>query len=237
MHKKGAIDLVTDVDRDERHFRERVAATFPITSCSERNTGRRRTLTRPSVWVFDPIDGTTNFAHGVPIFSALLALKTDGVLRVGAVSDPNRDELFVAERGQGHGSTASGSMCPARRSYGRASRDGLSVSIQIDRADLLGLFARFITRSRAVRRLGWLDRCLLCCSGSHGRLLGGRPRRWDIAAGALILERQAAASRISDGAPFVLRTGRLLASNGHLHDDMLATIADHRTDRRRNRTD
>jgi myo-inositol-1(or 4)-monophosphatase len=60
---------------------------------------------------------------------------------------------------------------------------------------------------------------------------------WDIAAGALILEEAGGRLTDLDGAPFVLRTGRLLASNGHLHDDMLATIADHRTDRRRNRTD
>ena len=104
IEKKGTIDLVTETDREiEREFRALIAARFPV------SRGARRRVLRPAdrdrvpefCWVFDPIDGTTNFAHGLPIFCSSLALEIDGEAVVGAVYDPNRRELFTAERGRG----------------------------------------------------------------------------------------------------------------------------------------
>jgi myo-inositol-1(or 4)-monophosphatase len=241
VHKKGVIDLVTDVDLSiERHFRERVAATFPdhVVLGEEYGAPSDADAARPC-WIFDPIDGTTNFAHGVPIFCASLALEIDGVLQVGAVYDPNHDELFAAERGQGAWLNGERLHVSSTSKLSDALLvTGFPYSIQIDRADLLGLFARFITRSRAVRRLGSaaIDVCYVAAGRMDGFWEEGLGA-WDIAAGALILEEAGGRLTDLDGAPFVLRTGRLLATNGHLHDDMLATIADHRAHRRRNRTD
>ena len=241
VHKKGVIDLVTDVDLAiERHFRERVAATFPdhVVLGEEYGAPSDPDAASPC-WIFDPIDGTTNFAHGVPIFCASLALEIDGVLRVGAVYDPNRDELFAAERGQGAWLNGE----PLRVSSTSNLKDALLVtgfpySVQVDGDDLLALFARFITESRAVRRLGSaaIDVCYVAAGRMDGFWEEGLGA-WDIAAGALILEEAGGRITDLDGAPFVLRSGRLLASNGHLHEAMLTTIADHRTHRRRNRTD
>jgi myo-inositol-1(or 4)-monophosphatase len=101
VEKKGAIDLVTEVDLEvEQMFRALVAVRFPdhdvlAEEMEIASTGARHR------WVFDPLDGTTNFAHGVPIFCASLALEIDGEAVVAAVYDPNRKELFTAEAGVG----------------------------------------------------------------------------------------------------------------------------------------
>src|ERR1700704_1544508 len=105
IDKKGKIDLVTEVDvAVERMFRALVAERFPDHQVLAEELGGSAPISRvPSgaCWVFDPIDGTTNYAHGIPIFCASLALEIDGVPEVAAVFDPNRQELFTAERGRG----------------------------------------------------------------------------------------------------------------------------------------
>ena len=103
IDKKGTIDLVTDVDvAVERMFRDLIAQRFPDHQVLAEEMGGAASVPPGPCWVFDPIDGTTNFAHGIPIFCASLALEIDGVPEVAAVFDPNRQELFTAERGGGH---------------------------------------------------------------------------------------------------------------------------------------
>src|SRR5262245_43347798 len=102
VSKKGTIDLVTEVDVEvERRFRALIAERFPDHQILGEEMGGARAVPAGPCWVFDPIDGTTNFAHGLPIFCAALALEIDGVAEVAAVYDPNRKELFTAERGGG----------------------------------------------------------------------------------------------------------------------------------------
>ena len=102
IDKKGAIDLVTEVDLAvERRFRALIAERFPDHDVLAEELGGPAGIGSRPCWIFDPIDGTTNFAHGLPIFCASLALEIDGVIQVGAVYDPNRQELFTAERGGG----------------------------------------------------------------------------------------------------------------------------------------
>src|SRR5205807_10080488 len=98
--KKGAIDLVTEVDVEvERMFRALIADRFPDHQVLAEELGGSATVPPGPCWVFDPIDGTTNFAHGLPIFCASLALEFGGVAEVAAIYDPTREELFTAERG------------------------------------------------------------------------------------------------------------------------------------------
>ncbi len=102
IDKKGTIDLVTEVDLAvERMFRALIAERFPDHQILAEEMGGAAAAPAGPCWVFDPIDGTTNFAHGLPIFCASLALEIDGVAEVAAVYDPNRKELFTAERGGG----------------------------------------------------------------------------------------------------------------------------------------
>src|SRR5437016_12997718 len=102
VDKKGVIDLVTEVDLAvEREFRAMVAERFPghVVLGEEFESAGDREALPPFCWVFDPVDGTTNYAHGLPIFCSSLALEIDGVPTVGAIYDPNRQELFTAVRG------------------------------------------------------------------------------------------------------------------------------------------
>jgi myo-inositol-1(or 4)-monophosphatase len=102
IDKKGAIDLVTEVDVEvERMFRDLIAERFPDHQILAEEFGGAKTVPEGPCWVFDPIDGTSNYAHGLPIFCSSLALEIDGVPELAAVYDPNREELFTAERGGG----------------------------------------------------------------------------------------------------------------------------------------
>ena len=102
IEKKGTIDLVTEVDvAVEQMFRALIAERFPDHQVLAEEMGGSASTPPGPCWIFDPIDGTTNYAHGIPIFCASLALEIDGVAEVAAVFDPNRQELFTAERGGG----------------------------------------------------------------------------------------------------------------------------------------
>ena len=241
VRKKGVIDLVTDVDLAlERELRELIAERYPDHDVLGEELGPPDTE-RPSArhcWILDPIDGTTNFAHGLPIFCASLALEIDGVVTLGAVFDPTRDELFTAERGVGawlNGERLS--VSTNDRLVDSLLVTGFPYTVHEQADEMLGLFGAFISASRAVRRLG--SAALDVCYVAAGRMEGFWEQglgTWDIAAAALLVEE--AGGRVSDldGGPFVLRTGRLVASNGRVHDEMLATIARYTADRARKRT-
>jgi myo-inositol-1(or 4)-monophosphatase len=230
IDKKGAIDLVTEMDVEiERAFRAMIAERFPshvVLGEEFEESGDRNAESR-YCWVLDPIDGTTNYAHGLPIFCASLALEVDGQPVVGAVYDPNRRELFTAERGQG----AWLNGAPLHASAASELIDSLLVTgfhynIHRDSSELIGLFGEFISRARAVRRLGSaaLDLCYVA-AGRFDAFWEHKLQPWDVAAGALIVQEAGGVITTIDGAPFESRAGSVLASNGHIHSAMLDTIA------------
>jgi myo-inositol-1(or 4)-monophosphatase len=232
IDKKGAIDLVTEIDIEiERAFRATIAQRFPDHTVlgEEFASAADRGAESEFCWVLDPIDGTTNYAHGLPIFCASLALEIDGEAVVGTVYDPNRRELFTAERGQG----ARLNGTPLQVSSASSLIDSLLVtgfpySVQREPDELIGLFAAFMTRARAVRRLG--SAALDLCYVAAGRFDGFwemKLQPWDMAAGALIVTEAGGRVTLSTGEPFRSRAGSVLATNGSIHDEMLATIVDH----------
>jgi myo-inositol-1(or 4)-monophosphatase len=239
VDKKGAIDLVTEVDLEvERAFREMIAERFPDHQVLAEELGGSATVPAGPCWVFDPIDGTTNYAHGLPIFCASLALEIDGVAHVGAVFDPNRQELFTAERGGG----AFLNVRPLRVSAADALVDALLVTgfpydvhQRID--EIVGLFGEFIGRARAVRRLG--SAAIDLCWVAAGRMDGFWERDlkpWDVAAGGLIVAEAGGQVTNCAGAPFTSRGRDVLATNGHLHEAMLEVIRRFDAQRARQRT-
>ena len=230
VDKKGVIDLVTEVDVEvERMFRAMVAERFPDHQVLAEELGGAEDARGPC-WVFDPIDGTTNFTHGLPIFCASLALEIDAVAEVAAVYDPNRRELFTAEREGG----ASLNGRPIHVSSTGRLVDAMLVTgfpydvhSRID--EIVGLFARFVGRARAVRRLG--SAAIDLCYIAAGRMDGFWERDlkpWDIAAGALIVAEAGGRVTNMNGRPFASRGRDVLATNGLLHGDMLTVIADFR---------
>lgn len=229
IEKKGAIDLVTETDREiERDVRALIASRFADHAVlgEEYSAASDRDVVPEYCWLFDPLDGTTNFAHGLPIFCSSLALEIEGRAAVAAVYDPNRRELFTAERGRG----AWLNGVPIRVSAAGSLIDsllctGFPYTVHQKPDELVGLFAHFLGRSRAVRRLG--SAAIDLCYVAAGRLDGFWELYlgpWDIAAGALIVEEAGGEVTATDGSPFSARRGNVLASNGLLHPQLLAEI-------------
>jgi myo-inositol-1(or 4)-monophosphatase len=240
IDKKGTIDLVTEVDLQvEREFRQAIAERFPdheVLGEEYSDAGEARHARH--CWLFDPVDGTTNYAHGLPIFCSSLALEIDGVVSVAAIYDPTRRELFTAERGGG----AFLNGLPIHVSRAEALIDALlvtgfpyNVHQRVD--DLVALFGAFIGRARAVRRLG--SAALDLCYVAAGRFDGYYEENinpWDIAAGALIVTEAGGAVTGMAGETFDPRRGGIVATNGVLHQEMISTIDGFRS-RSRMRTD
>ena len=234
--KKGEIDLVTEVDLAcERMCRAVLAERFPEHDvlAEELSAGPQEAARAPYRWVFDPIDGTTNYAHGLPIFCASLALELDGQPIVGAIYDPSRRELFTAERGQG--SFVNGTRLKA--SGTGVLNDALLVTgfpydLHVRGPELVELFSVFLRRARAVRRLG--SAALDLCYVAAGRFEGfweQHLKPWDVAAGALVVTEAGGRVTGMDGGPFDARAGHLVASNGVVHDAILEVIRDSRAGR------
>ena len=227
IDKKGTIDLVTEVDvAIERMFRALIAERFPGHAILAEEMGGAATAPAGPCWVFDPIDGTTNFAHGLPIFCSTLALEIDGVAQIAAVYDPNRRELFTAEKGSGarlngrpiHVSSA-GRLVDAMLVTGFP----YDVHTRVD--EIIGLFAQFVGVARAVRRLG--SAAIDLCYVAAGRMDGfweADLKPWDIAGGALIVAEAGGLVTRLTGEPFTSRGGSVLATNAELHGPMLDVI-------------
>jgi len=227
IDKKGAIDLVTEVDiAVERMCRALVAERYPDHAVLAEELGGAASVPRGPCWVFDPIDGTSNYAHGLPIFCASLALEIDGVAELAAVYDPNRRELFTAQRGGGAYVNGRRLTVSTIRDLGDAMLvTGFPYDVHLRVGEILGLFGAFVGRARAVRRLG--SAAIDLCWVAAGRMDGFWERdlkAWDIAGGALIVAEAGGRVTGTDGREFASRGGHVLASNGLLHDQMLDVI-------------
>jgi myo-inositol-1(or 4)-monophosphatase len=239
IDKKGVIDLVTEVDLAvETWFRAFIHDRFPdhrILAEELQDTARAGEASSPYCWIFDPIDGTTNYAHGLPIFCASLALEIAGRLEVAAVYDPTRKELFTAERGGG----AFLNGAPIRVSTTNSLIDsllctGFHYQVHQSAEEVVGLFTQFIGRARAVRRLGSaaLDLCYVACGRFDG-FWEERLRPWDVAGGVLLIEEAGGTITSYDGAPYTdPRRGDLVATNGPIHAPMLDVIQTYQAQRR-----
>jgi myo-inositol-1(or 4)-monophosphatase len=229
VEKKGAIDLVTQIDRDvERMFRALIAGRFPdhAVLAEEFEVRGDRQNDAEFCWVFDPVDGTTNYAHGLPIFCCACSLERRGQPVAAAIYDPSRRELFTAERGAGAWLNGK----PMRVSSAGTLIDsllctGFPYTVHTEGEYLLGLFGDFIRQARAVRRLG--SAAIDLAYVAAGRFDGFwevRLNPWDISAGALIIEE--AGGRVTNlaGGRFDSRLGEVIASNGRIHDRMVETI-------------
>jgi myo-inositol-1(or 4)-monophosphatase len=218
---KGEVDLVTEVDEQaEQVISEILLGAFPAYGMLAEEGGSLAGE-KDARWIVDPLDGTTNYAHGLPIFCVSVALERSGEVVLGVVHDPIRDEVYVAERGGG--ATLNGE--PIRVSDTEELIQALiATGFPYDRLKMpeaLELFARFTAMTRGMRRLG--STALDLSYVAAGRLDGYYERgiwAWDIAAGGLILEE--AGGRVTDygGGTLDLEGREIVASNGVLHAAM-----------------
>jgi myo-inositol-1(or 4)-monophosphatase len=218
---KGEVDLVTEIDEEaEQVIREILLKAIPAYGMLAEEGGAL-VGEEDARWIVDPLDGTTNYAHGLPIFCVSIALQRAGKVVLGVVHDPMREETYVAERGGG--ATFNGE--PIKVSETKKLIQALiATGFPFDRAQMpesLDLFGRFAAITRGMRRLG--STALDLCYVAMGRLDGYYERgiwAWDIAAGALILEE--AGGKVTDyqGGMLDLDGRQIVASNGRLHSAM-----------------
>ena len=229
IDKKGTIDLVTEVDLEcEKMCRSLLAERFPDHDilAEELSSGPAQPRTSRFRWVFDPLDGTTNYAHGLPVFCASLALEIDGRAEVGAIYDPTRKELFTGERGQG--AFVNGTRLHVSQTASLLDAllvTGFPYDVHQKLVPLLAMFGAFLGQARAVRRLG--SAALDLCYVAAGRFDGfweQTLKPWDVAAGALIVEEAGGRITGMDGSRFDPAAAHLVASNGQIHEAMLDVI-------------
>jgi len=223
---KGDADLVTAADRaSEVLIRERIKKSFP----SHDVLGEEQGLNDQGSdyrWYVDPLDGTTNFAHGYPVFCVSMALehRVNGSARriAGVVYDPTREELFTAE--QGNGAQLNGK--PIQVSKAAQLKECLVAtgfpSHKRHKNPNIFFYHQITLRTHGVRRAGSaaLDLCNVACSRFDG-FWEFNLNPWDTAAGALIVEEAGGKVSSFDGSPFQLNSRETLASNGLVHDALV----------------
>jgi myo-inositol-1(or 4)-monophosphatase len=231
VSNKGDIDLVTEADlASEKLIIERIKSYHPRHAILAEESGATEgvDLTGKSdwKWIIDPLDGTTNYAHGYPCFCVSIALARGDTIEIGVIYDPMRDEMFVAERGQG------ATLNDRRIRVSEVDElnsamlcTGFPYNVR-ERPNFTADFASFTMAAQAVRRDGSasLDLAYLACGRFDGFWEEGL-KAWDIAAGVLLVEE--AGGRVSDfnGAPLDLYQPKTLASNGLVHDAMMRVLA------------
>jgi myo-inositol-1(or 4)-monophosphatase len=224
--KSTATDMVSEMDRaSERLIVSTLLAARPDDGVVAEEGGATPG-TSGLRWVIDPLDGTTNYAHGLPVFGVSIALETERRIVLGVVYDPTRDELFVGERGGG----ATLNDAPVRVSATAALGEALLVTgfpynIRETRDTNLAEYAAFSVRARAVRRLGSavIDLAYVACGRFDGfweLTLGA----WDVAAGGLLVEEAGGALTGIDGGPMDVDAPTLVASNGRIHEQILRVL-------------
>ena len=203
VQHKGAIDLVTEADRlSEAFLLGEIQRRFPGQRVVAEESGELNGHASQA-WYVDPLDGTVNYAHGLPIFSVSLAYAEAGQVRLGVVYDPMRDECFSAERGCGASLNGQPLRVAEAPDLDRSLLvTGFPYDIRTNPQNNLGHYAHLALRSQAVRRLG--SAALDLCYVAAGRFDGYweiRLEAWDLAAGALIAEEAGAVVTQMDGSP------------------------------------
>jgi myo-inositol-1(or 4)-monophosphatase len=226
---KGDITLVTEADlASEKLIIDRIRSHYPQHSILAEESGEAVIIggTNKWKWIVDPLDGTTNFAHGYPCFCVTLALENEGKIVIGVTYDPTRNELFSAEKGLG----ASLNNKPIRVSAAQKLADALIVTgFPYDfkqRENFARHLTTFLLQSRGVRRDGSaaIDMAYVACGRFDGFWEEGL-NPWDVAAGLLLIEEAGGRVSYYDNSPFSIYTPPICASNGTIHDEMIAVLA------------
>lgn len=227
---KSELDLVTESDlASERLIIDRIKTHHPRHAILAEESGASEPDDREREsdwrWIIDPLDGTTNYAHGYPCFCVSIGLAHRGRLELGVIYDPMRDELFTAERGQGaalNGRRIRVSPTPHLASALLCT--GFPYDVR-ERTEFARHFANFIMAAQGVRRDGAaaLDLAYVAAGRFDGFWEEGL-KPWDVAAGALLIEE--AGGRVTNyaGGPLDIYSPPIMASNGLVHEEMMRVL-------------
>ncbi len=224
--KRSAADLVTEIDvAAERLIQHTLRRAFPAFGFLGEEHGEAP-HSSPYRWIVDPLDGTNNFVHGLPIFGVSIGLEHRGTIVVGVIYDPMRRELFTATKGGGAFLNGKRIRVSSTRTLSRSMLStGFPATFLKRNQPYLGWFQRLQRHSHGVRRIGSTVYCLAAVAA--GRMEGFYERDlwpWDIAAGILLI--QEAGGRVTNltGGAIELEQGQMVASNGHIHRALLRRL-------------
>ena len=228
ISKKGDIDLVTEADlASEKAIIERIRSHYPKHSVLAEESGASSFAGGDHRWrwIVDPLDGTTNYAHGYPCFCVTLALEHDGEIVVGVTFDPTRNELFAAEKGKG----ATLNNKPIRVSETEKLSESLIITgFPYDfkqKENFAKHLTDFLLKSRGVRRDGSaaIDMAYVACGRFDGFWEEGL-HAWDVAAGVLLIEEAGGRVSYYDDSKFSIYEPPICADNGLIHTEMLQIL-------------
>ncbi|MEX1125882.1 MAG: inositol monophosphatase family protein [Acidimicrobiia bacterium] len=228
---KGAVDPVTDIDREaEIAVTDVIAAHFPDDSILAEEGGGYADWRGPRVWIIDPLDGTVNFVNRIPHVAVSVALWDNGEPLVGVVIDVSRQEEFVAAVGEGARSNGQ----PIHVSNTASLEDSVLVTgFPYDRQEharaYLDVMEQVMTRTRGTRRMGAaaLELAWVACGRFDGYWEHGGPhgvKPWDAAAGMLLVTEAGGTATNSKGAVFDLEPAAFVVTNGKIHEDLRVIV-------------
>jgi myo-inositol-1(or 4)-monophosphatase len=223
---KGEINLVTEADRSsEEIITSRIKRLFPDHDIMAEE-GTNVTRGAEYRWIIDPLDGTTNYAHGFPVFCVSMALQRMSQVILGVIYNPMLDELFVAQRGEG-------AFLQGRKIHVSHTKrlaegflgTGFPYDVRENSRDALAYFDEMIPKAQAIRRAGSaaLDLAYLA-AGRFDGFWELRLNPWDTAAGWILVEEAGGLVTDFSGNPYVLESPSIVGSNGVLHKELTEVL-------------
>jgi myo-inositol-1(or 4)-monophosphatase len=226
IETKSINNFVTFVDRlSEEKIIEKIRESCPDHQIYAEESGRHDRNSEYK-WIIDPLDGTANYVHGIPVFSISIALEKHGEIILGVVYDPVLDEMFYAEKGKGAYLNNQKLICAQKSSLGDSIiSTGFPYKNYHDFDDYIKLFSQFIRNTAGLRRMG--SAALDLAYTAAGRFDGFWEldlSPWDIAAGILIIEEAGGVVTDIHGNHGYMETGNVIASNKTVHEQMLKLL-------------
>ncbi len=224
---KGVVNLVTEADlASEKLIVNAIAANFPEHSIL---TEEERSVEKKSIfrWVIDPLDGTTNYAHGFPFWAVSIALECNSKIIVGVVYDPLRDEIFYARKNGGAFLNRKRLIVSGQKRLDKALlATGFPYDIAESENNNLDFFNRFARSARGVRRAGSaaLDLCYLACGRFDG-FWEQKLHPWDTAGGKIIVEEAGGKITNFQGNKYSIYDDYILGSNRKIHNQMIKVLS------------
>jgi myo-inositol-1(or 4)-monophosphatase len=225
---KGEVDLVTEMDRrSERFVVESLSRFTPGVAFLAEEGGATGGAGSRGLWILDPLDGTTNYAHGFPVFAVSLALEWDGELVLGIVHDPTRRETFSAAHGRGAFRNGERLQVTRRKTLSESLlATGFPYDIRTSPENNLRRFQALALKARGIRRAGAaaIDLAYVA-AGRFDGYWEEKISAWDVAAGVLLVREAGGTVTDYAGGPADIRGRRIVATNGQIHGELVAALA------------
>jgi len=220
-------NLVTEIDKaSEELIISMIRRHFPSHNILAEEGGGGTATASDVKWIIDPLDGTTNFTHGFPVFCVSIAVEQRGEVVAGVIYDPNFDELFTAEKGKGAFLNGKRMRVSAAGSLRQSLLvTGFPYNIAENPDFAIEHFVDFLIEAQAVRRMGSaaIDLAYVA-AGRYEGFWEVALHPWDVAAGALIVTESGGRMSDFNGGPYSIYDRQALASNGRVHDAMIAVL-------------